>query len=114
MAPVVAWIVVSLLTALVVLGVAGAVGSRAHGGSGFLADLRAGLGKGRRPRARAFVAEARREHAELADVESSSVDEIFEVGHDEEKAYVDTEQITRTLARVGNRAAKGVSHAVRR
>ena len=114
MAPVVAWILVALLTALAVMFVAAAVESRAHGGNGFLADLRAGLATGRAPRARGLVTEARREHAALADVESSSVDEIFEMHHDQEKAYVDAEEIGHTLLRVKRRAVTGVTHVVRR
>lgn len=121
MAPVVVWIIVALVAGLGVVLVASASEGRSNGGRRFFEDLRSGLSKGRRSRARTIVADVRREHAELADVETSSVEEIFEIGRQQEahvdsveNAYVDTGEIAETLSRATHRAVRGVTSLARR
>ena len=114
MATVVVWIIVALVAGLGVVLVASASEGRSTRGQGFFQDLRSGLRNGRRSRARSIVADARREHAELADVETSSVEDIFAIGHQQESAYVDTGEIAETISRATHRAVRGVTSLARR
>lgn len=113
MAPVVIWILVALATAGVVLLIASVTGDRSGGVREFVDDLRAGLSRRQGPR-EGLLAGARRELVEVADVETSSVDDLFAVGQPQEVAYVAAEELAETLTRAKDRAVRGVSHLTRR
>lgn len=107
MGPVVAWIVVAVVVALVILLVAGTA-SGAVGGGGvrrFVADLRAGLRRGPDAGRAGFIAGARQDMQDAADAEEGSVEEIFDLGESPESAYVQPEEIARTLTRATHAAA---------
>jgi hypothetical protein len=118
MAPVVIWILVALLTAgavLLVASVADGRSSRSSGDGNVLQLMRSGVRRSRGAgRGRGLLADARRELAETADVETSSVDEIFVIGEHQPAAYVGTEELTQTLHRARRRAARGVAQIARR
>ncbi len=100
MAPVVVWIIVALVTAVVVLVVAGAAGGRATGARDFVGDLRAGL---RRDHRTGLLRGLREEMAEVAEVESGSVEDIFAVGTPEDRDYVQPREIVQTLGLAAGR-----------
>jgi hypothetical protein len=114
MGPVVIWIVVALTAAAVVVVLAGVSGERSTTVRQFVGDLRTGLRRDRRMGSEGVLASARRELAEAAEVESSSVDELFLVGTPQDSAYVDAEELGGTLARVKDKAMSGVSRLTRR
>ncbi|WP_182113550.1 MULTISPECIES: hypothetical protein [unclassified Actinotalea] len=102
MAPVVAWIVVALVVAGVVLLVANSASGRSSRGPGeFWADLRAGLRRGRRG---GVLTGLRQEMAEVAEADSGSVEDIFAIGSPEDRDYVQPDEILSTLARATKRA----------
>lgn len=104
MAPVVVGILVALLTALVVLVVAARVSSTRSGGAReFLADLRGGL---RRDRGGGMLAGLRQEMAEVAEVESGSVDDLFAVGRPDDRDYVRADELVQTLGRATGRSRR--------
>lgn len=101
MAPVVVWIIVALLTAVVVLVVAGAVSARGGGPRSFVADLRSGL---RRDGRRGLISGLREEMAEVDDVETGSVEDIFAVGHPAEQDYLRAGDLVQQLGRSSGRS----------
>ncbi len=103
MAPVLLWIVVALVSAAAVFVVASLAGGGSGGVRQFLADLRAGLRRGRDDGEGGVFADARKDLVEAAEAESSSVDEIFVIGEPQESAYLGTEDIARTLGRATGR-----------
>lgn len=107
MAPIVMWTVVALVAAVVVIVIGSVAGGRAGGMRQFLTDLRAGLRRDRdgdEDRAGGFLADARRDLVEAAEVESSSVDEIFTIGEPQQTAYLGTGDIAETLNRAAGRS----------
>ena len=114
MAPVVSWIIVALVAAAATMLVASVAGGRSGGLRQFLADLRAGLRRDRsRPRG-GMLGDVRRDLAEAADVERSSVDELFTFGPQEGSAYVHPQELSQTLGRATIRAVRGVTSLSRR
>ena len=115
MAPVVIWILVALLTAVVVLLVASVADGRSSRDGSFLQLMRSGVRRSRGSgRGGGLLADARRELAETAEVEHSSVDELFVIGEEQPSAYVGTEELTQTLSRATQRAVRGVTQLARR
>lgn len=114
MAPVVTWILVALVAAAATLLVASVAEGRSGGLRQFLTDLRGGL---RRDRSRArggMLGDVRRDLAAAADVEKSSVDDLFAFGPQEGSAYVHPEELSQTLGRATTRAVRGVTSLSRR
>ena len=105
MAPVALWIVVALVVAALVILVASVAGGRSGGSQGFVTDLRGGL---RRDRGRAggFLADARKELGEVAEVEPGSVEEIFSLGEQPERGYVRPGEIVGSIGRATSRALR--------
>ena len=114
MVPVLISLLLALATALLVLLVASVAGGRSTGTGEFLGHLRSGLRRGERRRGPGLLAETRREHAEVADVEPSSVDDLFTIGQEQPQGYVEVEELTQTLSRAKERAVRGVSQIARR
>ncbi len=107
---IVVWVVVALVAAAAVLvGAAWLTTDTAP--ATFFADLRSGLQtvRGRRgvggTRSPGVIAGARRDLADVADVETSSVGDIFRVGRPTEHDYLDATQLTAGLVRTIDRVA---------
>jgi hypothetical protein len=104
MAPV-TWIVVAFVVAVLVLVIAGSVGSGGQGARQFFGDLRAGLsgGSGAERHRIGLLSETRRELHESAEATGGSVDDIFRLGEAPDHAYVETAEFAEPLTRVGHR-----------
>ena len=85
MAPVLSWILVALVGAAAVIVVASVAGGSSSGPRQFLADLRAGLRRGGRV---GMFSDVRRDHAEAADADTGSVDDVFLVGEPDDRDYL--------------------------
>ena len=85
MAPVLSWILVALVGAAVVMVVASLAGGGSGGPRQFLADLRGGLHRDGRS---GMFSDVRRDHAETADVETGSVEDVFLVGEVDDHDYL--------------------------
>ncbi|MCL3860253.1 hypothetical protein [Actinotalea sp. K2] len=138
MAPVLGWIVLALLGSAAVLVVASVAGGTQSGFSQLLADLRSGRRRGAaatagspegpaeapgddlaRPDgavlpARGAAAAFRGVLSEVPGPREASVDEIFTIGSTDGPAYLDAEELSRTLSRATHRAVRGVQHFTRR
>lgn len=98
MAPILTWIVVALVTALVVMAVAGTTsGAQRRGVRSFVADVRDGLRRREPGPSVGILASARRELAEAAEAEGT-LDDIFRVGQTPRAAYVEVGELARPLA----------------
>ena len=97
MAPILTWTVVALVTAVVVMVVAGTTtGAPRRGVRRFLADLRDGVRR-REGGSGGLLRSTRRELAEAADAEGS-VEDIFRVGQTPRSAYVEPAELAGPLA----------------
>ncbi len=100
---IVIWVVVALLAAAGVLVLAAWV-TREPAPASFLVDLQSGLQRARDERTLGILASARQDHADAADVELSSVDDLFRVGRPVEVDYLDAEALGANLVRTAGRA----------
>ena len=107
---IVVWVIVALVAAAgVLVGAAWLTTDTAP--ATFFADLRSGMQSARGDRGAGgargpgVLAGARRDLADVADVETSSVDDIFRVGRPAEHDYLDTAQLTAGLVRTIDRVA---------
>lgn len=116
MAPVLVWTLVSLVVAVIVVAVASSSPGAGRAGSGhFGRDLRSAFRKDPETGTRVgVIAQTRREMVEAADVETSSVEDIFSVGRTDGPDYVHPDEIAGTVARVTQRAVRGVGSLARR
>jgi hypothetical protein len=108
------WTLVALVVAGLVLAVASVAesrsGERAGGVRGYVADVRAGLRTWRASRSK--DADAR--PAPQAEPVDTSIDDFLAATQVQDPAYVAVEDLTDTLARARERAARGVSGLTRR
>ena len=104
MAPVVEWIVVALVTAVVVIVVAAmATGKSRHGIRQFVADFRSGIRRAPGAGSVGLFAGAREELSTSADAEEGRIADLFTLGERPEHAYVEPVDLARPIARVTRR-----------
>lgn len=108
MAPIVTSVVVAMVTAVVVMAVAGTTrGVRRHGFRQFFADLRAGMSRAHEAEGVGLLADTRDELLGSTYVEDGGVDDLFAVGETPEHAYVEPVEIAAPLARATLRRFRG-------
>jgi hypothetical protein len=104
MAPVVAWIVVALVTALVVIVGAGtATGRNRRGIRQFVADLRSRNRHAPDAGSIGLLAGARQELRTSAEAEEGSVADLFSIGEVPERAYVEPAVLAEPIVRATRR-----------
>ena len=97
MAPIATWILLALVTAVVVMLVAGTTSGVPRAGVGqFVRDLRDGVRHRGQVGTPGFVRTTRRELAEAADAEGS-VEDLFRIGQRPRSAYVDPVELAGPL-----------------
>lgn len=104
MAPVLAWIVVALVTAVVVIVAAGtATGRSRRGVRQFVADLRMHNRHAPDAGSVSLLAGARQEHRTSAEAEEGSVADLFSIGEVPERAYVEPVVMAEPIVRATRR-----------
>ena len=94
----VVWVAVALLAPAGVLVLAGSF-TRDRAQGNFFDDLRGGL-RHKENREPGIFASARQELSDVAEVESTRVDDLFQVGRPAESDYLDPEDFARKVGRL--------------
>jgi hypothetical protein len=104
MLPVLVWTLVALVAAAAVVLVASATNGEGRRGSGFLADLRAGVAARRHPDAEDLAA-ARAAEIEPVDV---PLDEFLQATAVDDDGYLQVDEVRDVLTKARDRAVRGV------